>query len=362
MLLLNLLYDVVIIIVVFLLGVVLKSILPNSKARLFYDQIWVFLFFLNHSGGNITVDQVVTTNCGCILDLIDEFPVNFRLECCTHLLFIENGLRIVWAWSRSLFLLRIFRSCLCWAELSPVASLNLIDKLILHGISRLIWSWSWYFDVIIYQGRTSLFNLYLDLFVLSCFLTEIKSNIIASRTKTSLWSFFRTLGCSIKTTAWTKTGSWFSRSCFRNLRNLHISTRPRSCIINVLVFTIFIRVDMCRRSSLFWIDPALSLILILLFMDGFIDDGSLSLIHSSHSLTCKVGCGFVVVKRVDGGDLVWTRTDIDISFYLISFFRFRLRPRYSPSLHNCLIGVVLPWTYLILFFSLEILNRWLIKF
>ncbi len=95
MLLLNLLYDVVIIIVVFLLGVVLKSILPNSKARLFYDQIWVFLFFLNHSGGNITVDQVVTTNCGCILDLIDEFPVNFRLECCTHLLFIENGLRIV---------------------------------------------------------------------------------------------------------------------------------------------------------------------------------------------------------------------------------------------------------------------------
>lgn len=56
MLFLDLLDDIVIVVVVFLLGVVSESGLSHSEAWLLDDQIWVLFFLFDDSGGNVTVD------------------------------------------------------------------------------------------------------------------------------------------------------------------------------------------------------------------------------------------------------------------------------------------------------------------
>lgn len=108
MLFLDLLDDIVIIIVVFLLGVILKPSLSHSEAWLLDDQVWIFLLFLYNFGGNVTVDKVVAAYCRSVLGLVDEFSIDFRLKGCTHLFLLDNWLRIVRAGSRSLLFLRLF--------------------------------------------------------------------------------------------------------------------------------------------------------------------------------------------------------------------------------------------------------------
>lgn len=87
---LDLLDDIVIVVVVFLLGVVSKPVLSHSKAWLLDDQVWVFLFFLNDSGGDVTVDEVIAADCRRVLHLVDELPIDFRLKGCTHLFLLQD--------------------------------------------------------------------------------------------------------------------------------------------------------------------------------------------------------------------------------------------------------------------------------
>lgn len=119
---------------------------------------------------------------------------------------------------------------------------------------------------------------------------------------------------------------------------------------------------MRRGGSFLRIDPALRLILILVLVDGLIDDCSLSLIHGSHGLACKVRGGFVIVERIDRGDFIRAWANIGISFNFIYFFGFGLGPGDSSGLDNYVIRVVLSRAYLIIFLSLEILDRWFIEF
>lgn len=115
--------------------------------------------------------------------------------------------------------------------------------------------------------------------------------------------------------------------------------------------------------SLFWVDPTLCLVLIFFFINGLVvENGSFSLIHSSHCFTCEIGSRLIVVQRINCCNLVWARPYVNIRSYLIDFLWFWLRPRNSPSLDDNIIWIVLPWAYFIFFFSFKILNRWLIKF
>lgn len=119
---------------------------------------------------------------------------------------------------------------------------------------------------------------------------------------------------------------------------------------------------MGRGGSLLWINSALCLIFVFLFIDWLVDYGSFSLIHSPHRFACEVGSGLIVIERVDSCDFVWARANINVSFWLVNFLGFRLRPGNASGFNQALIGVILSWSNFILFFSFEVLDRWLIEF
>lgn len=216
MLLLNLFDDVIIVVVLFWLCLIFESRLADSKSWFFDDKIGVLLFLLYHSCGDVTVDQVVAAHCRRILILFYKFSLYFWFESSAHLFFFIYYFGIVRSRSRFLFLFWFFWSSLCWAELSSISTLNLIDKFILHGISWLVWSWSWYFCMIVDQRRASLLNFNFYLLALSGLSAEFKAYIVASWTQTCLWGFFGSLSHGIKPAAGAKTSGLFSWSCFGN--------------------------------------------------------------------------------------------------------------------------------------------------
>lgn len=76
MLLLDLFYYVIILELFLSLGHLSESILPDSKARLLDDQIWVFLLLLDDPGGDVVVDHVVGPHSRSLLLVVDYLPLD----------------------------------------------------------------------------------------------------------------------------------------------------------------------------------------------------------------------------------------------------------------------------------------------
>ena len=77
MLLLDLLNYVIVFIVIFYFCLLLKSGLSHAKARLFDNQIRIFLLLFDHSCGNIVVDDIVSSYSRSDTFLINDFSFNF---------------------------------------------------------------------------------------------------------------------------------------------------------------------------------------------------------------------------------------------------------------------------------------------
>jgi hypothetical protein len=153
------------------------------------------------------------------LFLLDELPFIFWFKSWCYLLLVSDKDWIIWSWARFFILFSLLTSSFSWTELASISSLNLINQLVLHSVSRLIWTWTWNHYIRVYYRRTSQFiSLWLNLFIMLYLFTKVKSNIV-----TSWANIFRfhhlSLALSKSFTATKACGSFTSFSS-RNLRHL----------------------------------------------------------------------------------------------------------------------------------------------
>lgn len=176
----------------------------------------------------------------------------------------------------------------------------------------------------------------------------------------SIWSDSKTWHC------W----SWRLIKLFY-IWNLEIRSWTRSSIFDVLILIIRFIINHCRwwiflginttfhlaRSSTFIIFNNL-----LTCSSGLllVDDGSFSMISASHSFTCKISRGFIVVKSLDCFDIISTRPKIIICFIFLYSFLFSLRPTWNSSWSFFHGNIIMSWTNFILFFTFINLNWWFI--
>ena len=66
--------------------------------------------------------------------------------------------------------------------MTSVASLDLVDEFVLHGVSGFVGSWTWHFDVLIEDGGTSDFLLYWGLFLGFGLFSKLETDIVSART------------------------------------------------------------------------------------------------------------------------------------------------------------------------------------
>lgn len=243
--------------------------------------------------------------------------------------------------------------------MSSISSLNFVYEPIFHSVSWLIWPRAWNVDILVQNWRTSHFINFLNYFFGLSLLSKFETNIVSSRAN-AWWGNNHSSGLESFTIS--KASSCFTCFCPWNFWNLKISSWSRSCILNVFVLTLFIRVYMSGRRSFFREKSAFSLIGHLLFFDWFsISYCTFSLIHCSHRFACKVWGWLIVVKWTNSSGLIRSRSNNSICFNFFLFFGFRLRPRKSSCLYNIGIRVILPRTHFIFLFTFEALNWRLVE-
>ena len=368
MLLLNLLYYIIILVILLRFHIFFKSSLSYSKTRFLYDQIRIFFLLFYYSCCNIIVNDVVSTNWRSNQSLlINYFPINFRFKSRGNFFLTIHLIRVVWTRARKFIFILLFTSHLSWTKLSSISSLNLINQLILHCISWLVWPWTWYFCIWIYYWRTSTFLFYFWLLLSSCLLTKFKTYIVTTWTYSSMssyscWSFLKSFTLTKRSSSFSSFRSW-------HFRLFQISTRSRSSFLDILIITIIFlrsRIYMSwsrstffrKHSRISWI-LTLSFLLFNLFFS--INNSTFSLIHSSHSLTSKIRRWFIIIQRTYITSLICTRSNSNIIllFYLLTF---RLWPRRSSSFSSSNIRIILSRSNFISFLSFKIFNRRLIQF
>lgn len=361
MLILNFLYDVIILVIVIGPLNLLETSLSYSKPGLLNDKIRIFLLLFYYSGRYVVVDDIVASNCWALPFFVNELSLYLRFKCGWYLFFTVNELWVIRTWRWPFVLLLIFASNLSWSELSSVSSLYFIDQFVLHCISRFIGPWSWYFSISIYEGGAPSFLLnFCSLFRFSL-LAKLKADVIGSRT-----NYTRCCNCrsALKSFASSKGGCGLASLRPWNFWNLKIRSRSRSCIIDIFILTIFIvGGNMSGGWSFLGHDSAFDRIIVSFFLDFLvsIDDCSLPLIHSPHGLACEIRWGFVVIKRADGGNFVTARTDILVNLDLLNLFAFGLRPGYSSTFDDAHIRIILTRTDFVFLFPFEVLDRRLVQ-
>jgi hypothetical protein len=182
MLILNLFYDIVIVIVILRLLGILEPHLAHPETWLLDYQVRVFLFFFYYTSSYVVVNDVVTTHRRHRSLIICKLSLNFRFESRSHFLLSSCVLRIVGPWSRPFVFLRVFAPDFCGTELSSITSLNFIDEFVFHSISGLVGTRTRNFDVLVDERRAS--RLFFGILSLFCFLlfSKFKAYIVSPRT------------------------------------------------------------------------------------------------------------------------------------------------------------------------------------
>lgn len=117
----------------------LESFLTDPKGWLSDDQVRILFLFFDHLCRNIVVSQVIGPWRRVLVHLVYPLPNAQRFEDRVRCLFIDNRTWVVWPWAWLLcHVVLLLVSALCWPELPPVASLDLVDQLVLHGVSWFI--------------------------------------------------------------------------------------------------------------------------------------------------------------------------------------------------------------------------------
>lgn len=169
-------------------------------------------------------------------------------------------LRIITARSWLFINFLFFSSSLSWSELSSISSLNLVNQLVLHGVSWLIWSRSrliYFFRI--YQLRKAIISFFfLDSFWL--ILSSLNFLMIFTRSDiSSLRLFFRKpLAYNSKCALCFGSLVHFTGLCFNIVR-----AWTRGCVFNIFILVWVIRIisHMCRLWSFLWQHSTLSWIL-----------------------------------------------------------------------------------------------------